>query len=171
MQELDFSGLNKIAYKGFENAEERDSLLEAGFTIVSPQDNPFEAPQSAPVAPPPSAPVILPENLREASERKREALTDHTGGRDYKKLYRIAHDFHQRHNPPEVVRDYWKDHRPGEDEPPEAEAQYWIKTAQDMGETASAGGGDSFLMALLSAIMDELEREYKAIRDKASGRA
>lgn len=165
MQELDFSGMNKIAYKGFENAEERDSLLEAGFTIVSPQDNPFTAPQSAPVAPPPSAPVILPENLR---ERKREALTDHTGGRDYKKLYRIAHDFHQRHNPPEVVRDYWKDHRPGEDETPAEELEYWNQTAKDMGETSAAGNNDPFLMALLSAILEELEREYKTLREEAS---
>ena len=156
---LDFSGLNKIAYKGFETAEEReerDSLLEAGFTIVEAEDNPF----TAPVAPPP--PITAPQP---------SAFTDHSGSRNYKKLYRIAHDFHQRHNPPTVVRDYWKNHRPGEDDIPEAEAQYWTKTAQDMGETASAGGGDSFLVALLSAIMDELEREYKDIRDKASGRA
>lgn len=166
MQELDFSGMNKIAYKGFENAEERDSLLEAGFTIVSPQDNPFTAPQSAPVAPPPSAPVILPENLRAPSERKKEAFTDHTGGRDYKKLYRIAHDFHQRHNPPTVVRDYWKDHRPGEDDIPEAEAQYWIEAAEDLGRT-SAANSDPFLMALLTGIYEELEREYKAIRAEA----
>lgn len=171
MQELDFTGLNKIAYKGFESAEERDSLLEAGFTVVSPADNPFTAPQSGPVAPPPSAPVILPESLRAASEGKKEAFTDHTGGRDYKRIYRAAHDFHRRNSPPEVVRDYWKDHKPGEDDTPEAEAQYWKRAAQDLAETASAGGGDSFLLALLSAVYEELEREYKAIRAEASGRA
>ena len=160
MRELDFTGLRKIAYQGFEKPEDRDSLLEAGFTIVSPQDNPFAAPQSGPVA---SAPTITTENQSAAS------FTDHTGARDYKRIYRAAHDYHRRHNPPEVVREYWKDHRPGEDDIPEAEAQYWIQAAQDMRETVSAGGGDPFLMALLTEIYSELEREYKAMREEASG--
>ena len=162
MQELDFSGLNKIAFKGFETEEareERDSLLQAGYTIVDSPENPFTA----------SAPVESSAAQRTPSERKREAFTDHTGGRDYKRLYRAAHDFHQRHNPPEVVRDYWKDHRPGEDDIPEAEAQYWTRAAQDIAETSAAGNNDPFLMALLSAVYEELEREYNALRAEISG--
>lgn len=155
MQELDFTGLNKIAYKGFETEEARDSLLQAGYTIVNSPENPFTA--SAPTES--SAP----------QERKREAFMDHTGGRDYKRLYRAAHDFHQRHNPPTVVRDYWKDHRPGEDDIPEAEAQYWTRAAQDIAETSAAGNNDPFLMALLSAVYEELEREYNALRAEISG--
>lgn len=171
MNKLDFSGLNKIAYQGFKDAEERDSLLEAGFTVVQAPDNPFSGPQSAPVAPPPSAPVILPENLRRASERKTEAFTDHTGSRNYKKLYRIAHDFHERHNPPTVVREYWQDHTPGEDTPPEEELRYWTEAAEDLAPTVASGDNDPFLQALLSGIYEELEREYKAIRAEAHKRA
>lgn len=51
---LDLSGLNKIAYKGFETAEEqeaRDELLNAGYTIVDPPENPFTAQSSAPQEP------------------------------------------------------------------------------------------------------------------------
>ena len=157
MKELDFSGMHKIAYKGFETEEARDSLLEAGFTIVDAPENPFTA--SAAV-PPPSAP-----------QTSAGAFTDHTGGRNYKKMYRAAHDYHQRHTPPEVVREYWKDHRPGEDEVPEAEAQYWTRAAEDIAATSAAGNNDPFLMALLSAVYDELEREYNALREEASGSA
>lgn len=167
MKALDFSGIEKIAYEGFTSAEERDALIDAGFTVVSPKENPFTAPQSAPQ---PSAPVTLPDGLRAASVGKREALTDHSGGRDYKKLYRLAHDFHQRHNPPEVVREYWTDHRPGEDDIPEPEQKYWTDTAEDMRRTAAAGGNDSFLQALLISICEELEREQKAIREEATVR-
>ena len=158
-QKLDFSALDKLAYRDFdteEKREERDSLLEAGFTFVQPQDNPFTAP------PPPISSI--------SSPPKKDALTDHNGSRNYKKMYRAAHDFHERNNPPTVEREYWKDHTPGEDTPPPSELEYWNKLAQDIGETSAAGENDPFLMSLLMAIMDELEREYKAIREEASGR-
>ena len=148
---IDFSGLNKLAYKGFEDAEARDSLLEAGYTIANDVPTPFTEPQAPP--PPP--------------DHRGDALTDHTGSRSYKKLYRAAHDFHQRHNPPTVERSYWTDHRPGTDEPPEAELSYWTELARDVGETAAAYNNDPFLTALLSGIMEELEREYKAIQAEA----
>lgn len=159
-QQLDFSALDKLAYRDFDTAEkreERDSLLEAGYTFVQPEENPF-------TAPPPPIPAI-------SAPPKKDALTDHTGSRNYKKLYRAAHDFHQRHNPPTVEREYWKDHTPGEDTPPPSELEYWNRLAQDMGETAAAAGAESdpFLISLLIAIMEELEREYKAIREEASG--
>ena len=156
---LDFTGLNKIAYKGFETAEEqekRDSLLQAGFTFVDAPENPFTAPQASAPVPPPSG-------------RKGAPFTDHTGSRDYKRIYRAAHDYHQRHTPPTVEREYWRTHTPGEDDTPETEAQYWIEAAQDMAETSAAGGNDPFLMDLLTAIYTELEREYKALREEASG--
>ena len=135
---LDFSGINKIAYKGFEEQpEERDSLLEAGYTIVD-TPTPFEAQPSAP-------PEI----------------------RDYKRLYRIAFDFQQRHNPPTVNREYWHIRIPGVDETPEEECKYWEEVAKDAGATSAAAENDPFLMDLLTAIMEELEREYKRLRETA----
>lgn len=149
MKELDFSGMNKIAYKGFNTAEEReerDSLLQAGYTFVEAPDNPFTA---------------------SAAPQTSSAFTDHTGGRNYKRLYRIAHDYHQRNNPPIVVLDYWKDHTPGVDDIPEAEAMYWERASQDIGAASAAGGSDPFLTGLLLAVYAELEREYEALRAEA----
>jgi len=168
MGKLDFSGINRIAFKGFEDQEERDSLLQAGFSVVD-EPTPFDTPQgeaqSAPVAPPPSAPVESSPAPGRRSEGAKKPLTDYTGERDYNRLYRIAHDFHQRHNPPTVDREYWRIRIPGVDDTPEAELRYWEETVKDMAETASAGKGDPFLQALLTAVYEELERDYKALRD------
>ena len=143
---LDFSGLNKIAYKGFEEQpEERDSLLEAGYTIVE-TPTPFDAPSAQTSAPEtPSAP---PE-------------------RDYKRLYRIAFDFQKRHSPPTVDREYWHIRIPGVDETPKAEEEYWLRLAEDAGKTSASAGNDPFLMDLLTAIIEELDREYKRLRETA----
>ena len=49
MAELDFSALNKIAYRGFETEEEReakDALTAQGFTILPDEITPFSAPES-----------------------------------------------------------------------------------------------------------------------------
>ena len=48
MAKLDFTALNKIAYRGFETAEEqekKDALIEQGFTIVEDEKLPFDEPQ------------------------------------------------------------------------------------------------------------------------------
>lgn len=48
MAKLDFTALNKIAYRGFETAEEqeqKDALIEQGFTIVEDEQLPFDEPQ------------------------------------------------------------------------------------------------------------------------------
>jgi len=138
-KQLDFSGLNKIAYKGFEDQpEERDSLLEAGYTIVD-TPTPFEAKQET-SAPPP---------------------------RDYKRLYRTAFDFQQRHNPPTVNREYWKGKTPGIDDTPAEELSYWEQVAQDAGKTSASADNDPFLMDLITAIIEELDREYKRLRESA----
>lgn len=166
-QGIDFSMIDKIAYQNFDTAEqreERDSLLQAGYTFVDSPENPFTAPQtSAPAEPQPEPP----QPQRAAPERKKERFFDHSGGRDYNKLYRAAHDFHKAHTPPVVDKEYWRTHTPGEDDIPEAEAQYWIKAAAELGEAFESGGNDPFLMDLLSALYAEIEREYKAIREDA----
>ena len=164
---IDFSKLDRIAYQDFdteEKREERDSLLQAGYTFVDSPENPFTAPQtSAPPEPQPEPPQ--PE--RAAPERKREAFTDHSGSRDYNRYYRIAHDYHKAHTPPVVEAEYWRTHTPGEDDIPEAEAQYWIRAAAELGAASESGGNDLFLMDLLSALYAEIEREYKALREEA----
>ena len=147
-KQLDFSGLNKIAYKGFEEQpEERDSLLEAGYTFVD-TPTPFEAPASHTQVVASQTQVSQPE-------------------RDYKRLYRTAFDFQQRHNPPTVNREYWKGKTPGLDDTPAEELSYWEQVAQDAGKTSASADNDPFLMDLLTAIIEELNREYKRLRETA----
>lgn len=173
MAELDFTALNKLAYRGFETVEEqeqKDALIEQGFTIAeADKDNPFlqassTASQTASEPPKASAlikPSTTPEN---ASEGLKKAFTDVSGKRNYKTLYRAAHDFHLRHHPPTADREYWRTHKAGEDDTPQAEVDYWTETAKDMAETARAYNNDPFLSALLEACYTELEREYQSLR-------
>lgn len=164
---IDFSRLERIAYQDFdteEQREERDSLLQAGYTFVDSPENPFTAPQTAATAEPQPEP---PQPQRAPPERKREAFTDHSGDRDYNKLYRVAHDYHKAHTPPVVDKEYWRTHIPGEDETPEAELMYWTQAAEDISKTSAAGNNDPLLMGLLTAVYDEMEREYKAVREEA----
>lgn len=180
MAELDFTALNKLAYRGFETVEEqeqKDALIEQGFTIAeADKDNPFlqassTASQTA-SEPPIASALIKPSTTpQKASQGKIEAFTNASGTRNYKALYRAAHDFHKVHNPPTVNRDYWKTHTPGIDDTPEDEIAYWEKAAKDVGEASAAGGNDPFLIGLLCEIMEELEREYKAIREAAASSA
>lgn len=167
-QGIDFSMIDRIAYHGLETEEQRearDSLLQAGYTFTDSPENPF-------TAPPPSAPAEpQPETTqpqRAAIERKKEAFTAHSGERDYNRLYRVVHDYHKKHSPPVVDMEYWRTHTPGLDDTPEAELMYWTETAEAAGEISAAGGNDPLLMAFLAAVLDELEREYKALREEAS---
>lgn len=174
MAELDFTALNKLSYKGFETAEaqaEKDALIDQGFTIIEDKDNPFlQAPETA------SAPqtAAIETATKETSATPDTALKGHpeasekaSGTRNYKAMYRAAHDYHMRHNPPVVDREYWRTHKAGVDEPPQAEEAYWSEAVIDMDSTLRAHNGDPFLKGLLFAIHDEIEREYKALRDIA----
>lgn len=58
-----------------------------------------------------------------------------------RRAYRIAFEFHAQH------------------QPAENNAAFWERTARDMVETASSSQNDSFLLDLLAAVYDQLERE------------
>lgn len=159
--ELDFSKLEAISYRGFYGAEARtqkDKLIEQGYTIVEDAETPFTAvgEQSAiNTTPPPASPL----------ERKLEPFAGVDSSRNYRALYRAACNFHERHNPPLVEAEYWKNHTPGIDDIPQAELDYWEDVAEDMSATASDLHQDPFLMGLLMAIFEELEREYRAKKE------
>lgn len=69
-------------------------------------------------------------------------------GRDYRAIYRAVHDYHERHNPPQLTDDYWQ------------------ATVTDIAAVSNALDNDPFAKALLAAVLAELEREYKRIRDE-----
>lgn len=86
---------------------------------------------------------------REAVTKPRRQLPPFTGrdpARDYRAMYRAACDLHERHNPPRITADYWE------------------AATDDLTATAQRFNDDPFLIALLAAVFEELEREYKAIQ-------
>lgn len=87
--------------------------------------------------------------------------------RDYRAMYRAAFEYHDRHNPPRIDREYWQTHTPGVDDTPQAEIDYWDKAAQDICEVANRFSNDKFMTGLLCAIYDELGREYADARQQA----
>lgn len=89
--------------------------------------------------------------------------------RDYRSMYRAAFEYHKRHDPPTVDRDYWQQHTPGKDETPQAELDFWHRAAQDAGEVIKRFGNDSFIVALICDIYAEIEKQYTAGRLAAAG--
>lgn len=174
MAGLDFSALNRLAYRDFETPEEqekKDALLERGFTIEEGGENPFlqasEIASETASEPLKLSGMTNPSTaLERTGERKIEASTAPYKTRNHNPLYRAAHDFHERHNPPVVDWEYWRMHKEG-GVPPQAELDYWEETAKDMGLTAKAGDNDPFLTGLLKEIYLELDREYTRIRSEA----
>lgn len=88
--------------------------------------------------------------------------------RDYRAMYRAAFEYHDRHSPPRIDREYWQTHTPGEADPLQVDLDYWDKAAQDICEVSNRFGNDKFMMDLLAAIYDELGREYEAARRQAA---
>jgi len=151
MPALDFSKLNNIAYQGIttEAAKaEHDELIEQGFIVLdATEENPFlQAPE------PPTQPR---ERVAAGPKPKRPPLKS-LGGRDYRAMYRAACNFHERHHPAQLTADYWE------------------AAAEDMTKTSNEFDNDPFLMELLLAVYEELEREYETLRKNdltsASGR-
>lgn len=179
MAELDFTALNKLAYRGFETVEEqeqKDKLIDQGFSFIeADRDNPFLQASSmayqAAAEPPQASALTKPSTTpQKASQGKIEAFTNASGTRNYKALYRAAHDYHKRHNPPTVDRAYWETHKAGEDEAPRVELDYWEDVCNDISATANAYNNDPFLIGLLATVFEELEREYQSLREKALDR-
>lgn len=70
-------------------------------------------------------------------------------------MYAALFRFHERHSLPTL----------GDDEG----ALYWAATTEDMTAIAQQFNNDPFMMNLLCVVFDELEREYKAMRQQAAG--
>lgn len=89
-----------------------------------------------------------------ATERVRRSFTAPTDpARDYRAMYAALFRFHDRHNPPTIGEDNGDG--------------YWIATTDDMQATAKQFNDDPFMLNLLCTVFEELEREYKAMRNAA----
>ena len=168
MAELDFTALNKIAYRGFETEEQRetkDALTAQGFTILPDEITPFSAPESASSTPPAAGAVKPSSTPGAASDGLKKPFIDVSGKRNYKTLYRAAHDFHRRHHPPIIdrIQAGGAEITP-EDDFSQAEVGYWVEVCNDMTETMRAYNNDPFLKAMLEACYSELERQYAELK-------
>ena len=89
-----------------------------------------------------------------ATERVRRSFTAPTDpARDYRAMYAALFRFHERHNPPTIGEDNGDG--------------YWAATTDDMQATAKQFNDDPFMLNLLCTVFEELEREYKAMRNAA----
>lgn len=88
-------------------------------------------------------------------KRQLKPFTAVDGARNYRTFYRAACDFHERNNPPRLDGDNG--------------AAYWERVCDDMSATARNYDNDPFLVSMLCAIFEELERECNAIQN--AGRA
>ena len=106
--------------------------------------------------------TVLPHEQGETLANDKPALkgqikpfTDVCSSKDYRAIYRAVFDFHERHNPPELDLTG----EPG---------GYWWTASEELMQLAEQFGNDKFANALLLAVFDELEREYKILRDKTA---
>lgn len=137
---LDFTKLSGLPYRGCATEAaraSRDELVEQGFTILEGESTPFDEPSKPPQQPP-------------QTKRPLQPLRSRDGSRDYRRLYRLACNFHEKYNPPRLSDDYWR----------EVCDEMCRITAEDM-------GNDPFGMELLLAVFEELERQYKEMRQEA----
>ena len=137
---LDFTKLTGLPYRGCETEEaraSRDELVEKGFTILEGKTTPFDE-------------TPLPTQPRTQTKRPLPPFKSHDGARDYRPMYRVACNFHEKYNPPRLSDDYWT----------EVCDEMCRITAEDM-------GNDPFGMDLLLAVFEELERQYKEMQQEA----
>lgn len=124
MPDLDFTALNRIAQQGFKTEQDKDRLIDAGFTILQGEKTPFDAPEPPAT---PRQPTTAPEAL--------------TGA--YKAAFRLAYDFLNQHSPAQHSADYW------------------VQTTRDAARITAQHPGNRLLMALMLAVVAELEGQYK----------
>lgn len=68
-------------------------------------------------------------------------------GKSYRDIYRAVFAYHERHNPPQLTGEYWRE------------------AANDISMVSAAFNHDPFILALLEAVYGEMEREYKHLKD------
>ena len=148
--------------------EAADPQHENTQIIQSQTEMPFKGAETGLESFEPSFAVNPPSENENALKRLKTPLTGNDAKRNYRAMYRAACNYHERHNPPAVESAYWQTHIPGEDETPQAEAEYWADAARDASKTASSFKQDPFFIGLLAAVYSELEREYSTMREAAA---
>lgn len=121
-------------------------MIEIKRNAQKPTQTAQERPQQ-----PASAQAI--NNTPEAQNAQKRTLQPFTAldGSNYRAAYRAVCDFHERHNPPRLDDD--------------GGAAYWENVCDDMSATAERYKQDPFVCDMLIAVFEELERQFKQLRD------
>lgn len=96
-------------------------------------------------------------NLYEIRERAQRAgggiqqAPSSPPARDYSAIYRAIIAYHERHNPPRLT------------------AEYWQEAVEDISRVSCDLDNDPFAIALLSAVLGEMERAYKILEAEGGG--
>lgn len=93
-------------------------------------------------------------NIPEAQNTLKRPLKPFTAidGSNYRAAYRAVCEFHERNNPPRIDAD--------------DNNIYWVNVWADMEATADRYNHDPFVMGMLAAVFEELERQYKMMEDE-----
>lgn len=136
---IDFSALDAIAYRGIgtESARElKHELVEKGYTVIEPSESPFSDDESTVAASTLQASGTAPEAIVDGNTAAPK-ISDGMGR--YKKAYRIAYSFHERHLSPQTEEE-------------------WQAAAEDLANLTEKCSMDRFTMALLNSVYAEFER-------------
>ena len=154
---LDFSKLDKLAYRDFDTPEAqqtKDDLIEKGFTIVEDKANPFTGPEAAqrPQAPTQGANPFSPppKNITRPSKGQTRPFKSVTG-LDYRAFYGDLYRWHERYTA-QVLQDgeAWA-----------AASEAWTQLAERYNAEATP-----YVQQVLISVYEELEREYKAAQQQ-----
>ncbi|MBQ9257442.1 MAG: hypothetical protein IJ181_10040 [Acidaminococcaceae bacterium] len=93
-----------------------------------------------------------PQNSPQGADEQQERIKAPPPPTDpYKRIYRAVFDYHERHKP----------HPTTENE--------WLAAAEDLGKTANELGNNPFANFLLTAVYDELQRQWKQAQGNDTG--
>ena len=150
---LDFSKLDKLAYRDFDTPEAqqtKDDLIEKGFTIVEDKANPFTGLEGAQRPPEPPQGASPPRTTRpsKGAPRPFKSVT----GLDYRAFYGDLYRWHERYTA-QVLQDAdaWT-----------AAADAWMQLADTYNAEANP-----YVQQVLLSVYEELEREHKAAQQQA----
>lgn len=137
---LDFSKLDRLAYRDFDTPEAqrtRDDLIEKGFTVVEDKANPFTGPEAA------QQPQSAPPRPSKQPPRPFKSV----GGLDYRALYGDVFRWHEKYNALVLQNE-----------------NAWADAFEAWTELGEKYGSDSnpFVVELLIGVYGELERNAKA---------
>lgn len=151
---LDFSKLDRLAYRDFDTPEAqrtRDDLIEKGFTVVEDKANPFTGPETAQQpqsAPPRTEATPAPSTPPRPSKQPPRPFKS-IEGLDYRAFYGDLYRWHERYTAL-VLQD----------------SNAWDEAAEAWTELCNRynANDNPYVQQVLVSVFEEVEREYKAVQ-------